>query len=107
MNAYLISYDNGESYEDHAQIPLCVVPTEARAKARIAEWLEWVEAQRAKMPEEPHWDKGEEMFERMGQARETFWKALKPPDEITCLISLVSDEYNRGSLRYREVKSLS
>lgn len=107
MNAYLIYYDNGESYEDHTQIPLCVVPTEARAKARIAEWEKWAERKRKKLPVEPDPEGSEVIHEDMCKAREAFWRSLKPPHKLDSLISLVSDEYNRGSLRYKKVKSLT
>ena len=107
MIQYIISYDNGESYEDHSQIPICVVPTEARAKARIAQWLKWVDAQRAKMPEEPDPARTDEVYEKQVKRREAFWGTLKPPHQIGCLVSLVSDEYNRGCLVYDKIKSLS
>ncbi len=49
--AYLLSFDNRQQYEDHHVTPLFLVKTKARAEAIVIEASEWIEAERAKLPE--------------------------------------------------------
>ncbi len=50
---FLISFDNGESYEDHNRDPLWFVKTEAAAKRVVAKMDKWLEKQRDQLPEKP------------------------------------------------------
>lgn len=113
--AYLISYDNGEQYEDHNRVPLFLVATRKRADAIVAKAAAWVEAQRETLPptvndvEAKRAESGEPPLELNAwhaafDVRKDHIAALKPPFGIASLREAVGDAYGaRGYLTVTEV----
>lgn len=51
--AYLISYDNGQSYEDHHREPLFLVPSHEEAQRIVSVSKAWIDTARDQRPEDP------------------------------------------------------
>lgn len=108
MHQYLISYDNGEPYEDHHVSPILIVATEARAKEVIAEMEAWVAETKTKMPRYPDGEVSEEAYEKWLNLDSAFRATLKVPHEALCLVSMVyAEEYEHPRLRCRSVHYLA
>lgn len=109
---YLLSYDNGQQWEDHHVSPLFVVATRARAEAIVIEVAEWVAAKRAKLPPCPYETTCErveadqpeptaEEYTAMHDKRQAQIAAVKPPHGITNVREMLTTGH--GSLVIREL----
>jgi hypothetical protein len=101
-SAFLISYDNGESYEDHHVSPLCIVPTKVRAELRIAAWLAWAEKTRRALPAYPELTMSEDDYAKQYLVYQKALDAIKPPRGLDALRDLVIG----GSLTFTKLPVL-
>ena len=100
---FIISFDNGESYDDHHISPLCVVPTKKGADAQVAEWLNWAEQMASELPESPDWADHEMALKRM-EPSDTARNAIVVPHDIEELRDLIASCY--GSKGYLTITQL-
>lgn len=112
---YLISLDNGESYEDHHRSPVCIVSTEAAAKVEIARIMKWVESKRIGVPEQPDlsWpDDNDDESTRVYNVTMARWtddvdvylRTLKPPHGEDGLIAMVRGEGGGSNAHLLSIK---
>lgn len=103
----LISYDNGQLYEDHRTTPVCVVPTKKRADKLIARCIKWVRKTKEGVPPVPEASMPDdnEYFKAIS-AREEHIHKLKPPYGFPELIDMVWDDQDLGSLILEDISVL-
>ncbi len=91
---FLLSFDNGQSWEDHHVSPVLVVDTRTRAEAIVADVDAWVAAKREKLPPCPYEvtcqridacqpELTDEEYAVMNDKRQAWIAASRPPHGIT------------------------
>lgn len=106
-SAFLISYDNGESYEDHQVTPICIVPTKKRAEVKIAAWMTWAKEAASRLPPLPDWQNREDAHTQLIEY-DTARNALKVPHGFDELRYLTPSPYGsaQGSLTFAKLPVL-
>lgn len=100
---YLISLDNGESYEDHHRDPVCIVPDQQAAAAEITRLKSWVTRHQKGVPVQPDDSWPEErdseavgaydcVMARWRESVEAYLATLKPPYGETGFLRMVEGE---------------
>lgn len=108
---FLISYDNGESYEDYRTTPILVAPTMEAAEEAKTKMEGWVSDKKAflekKLGDRPDFDYGER-FGQWVSRREGLVAKMKPLFGEYSLIEMLGNAYNdsQGSLYITKIKSL-
>lgn len=99
---YLISYDNGQSYEEHHREPLFLVPSHEEAQRIISVSKGWIDTARAQAPESHYDVYNREGTEEEQDAAEKAFKAyiarLVVPfgiDELKSAVGPLRDEYGK------------
>lgn len=116
---YLISFDNGEPYEDNSRWPVLICNSQEKADSLISEWTEWAKTAAQGLPPEfnpePNVEISEEEWEKQYDkvlaARETYINGLVYPcetvkGELTTII-YEQDSIYRGHFVVAEVDHLS
>lgn len=111
-HAYLVSFDNGESYEDYYREPLWLCYSREQAEAIVAEAVAWVAEQKELAPPNPYRLNNErkpslppmtdEELAALYEARNQYIAALKPPYGLVDLVEVV-DRNSDGSLIITEL----
>lgn len=102
---YLIIYDNDEPYEDRRRYPVLAASTKARANQILGELNDWAREARRNCPDYPNYeDYNKPGWEEVEKKHTRYVKRLKPPYEISELISMATDRYGEGgSLHLQEL----
>lgn len=114
-SVFLISYDNCEDWEDRWISPRLIVPTRAMAERIMAEITQWLDTQRALLPEGPEvysQDMSDEEFKKMMEVDSRLSahiEALTIPygfDEMKGWLEAAPGHGNRGRLTITELPFL-
>jgi hypothetical protein len=93
MHIYLITYDNGESYEDYDKYPILACRTMKHANEVLAKMNAWVERAKANRPPDIDYDADAELIESQEAFRREYVASLKPPYHIPELVRMATDRY--------------
>jgi|GEM_PF-2923135 hypothetical protein len=102
--AYIIEYDNGQSYEDHSSSVISVAMTQPDATREVARLSTWIENKIKQAPPSPDMDLPDEEYLRQHDLRNEWLAKLKCPHGANCLRDAVRERC--GSVRFYSVPLL-
>lgn len=85
--AYILEYDNGESYEDHRTEVIAVLLDKDAAAREAGRLNTWMKRKAAMAPEDPDTDLSDDEFSAALEKRNAYFAKLRCPHGADCLRS--------------------